>query len=510
MSGQRKANIILALFIIAKFLLQTIVVDPSYELQRDEYLHLDQANHLAWGFLSVPPFTSWVAWMIKMLGNTLFWIRFFPALFGAITIYYVWKAVEHLNGSLFACILAASGLLFSVLLRLNILFQPNAADVLFWTMCFYFLIRYVGTKQNRFLYFMGISFAFGMLNKYNIIFWAVGLIPAILITSQRSILANKHFWFSVILAFLIFLPNLLWQYNNGFPVIHHMQELKERQLVNVTLKSFLGDQLLFFFGSFFIWIAAFPAFVLYPPFRKYRVIGWSFLFIMLLFIFLKAKSYYAIGVYPIFFSFGSIYLDQLTKARYLRFLRYVLPVVPLLILIPMFNLVFPLLSPKEIMAKKEKFARFGLLRWEDGKNHDLPQDFADMRGWKEMAHLVDSAYEMIPENERQYAIILTNNYGQAGAINYYSKFKNIGAVSFNADYKTWFPWSTKVKHGIRVKTDEPGEDPNDTEEKSLFDNYYLIGYVRDSSAREFNTKVILLMNANTDINKVLEAEAKED
>ena len=127
-----------------------------------------------------------------------------------------------------------------------------------------------------------------------------------------------------------------------------------------------------------------------------------------------------------------------------------------------------------------------------------------------MAALVDSAYSQIPENERGETIIFCNNYGQAGAVNHYSRFKNIGAVSFNADYLTWFPWERKIRHAIRVKEDEPEEDPDDTQEKSLFEKYQLIGKVSDSSAREFNTKVLLLMNAKTDITKVLQEELKEE
>src|SRR6187549_2735028 len=116
-----KKNFILAGFILVKFILQYTLINPAYDLQRDEYLHLDQANHLAWGFESVPPFTSWVSFIILHLGNTLFWIKFFPVLFGALTILVVWKTVEALNGNLFAMVLAAIAVLCSVLPRINIL-----------------------------------------------------------------------------------------------------------------------------------------------------------------------------------------------------------------------------------------------------------------------------------------------------------------------------------------------------------------------------------------------------
>lgn len=116
---------ILFLLISIKFILQFALINPVYELHRDEFLHLDQANHLAFGFISVPPFTSIISKLILILGCDLFWVRFFPALFGALTIVFTWLIVESLGGKLPAKLLAGSAMLFSVLVRINILFQPD-------------------------------------------------------------------------------------------------------------------------------------------------------------------------------------------------------------------------------------------------------------------------------------------------------------------------------------------------------------------------------------------------
>ena len=78
-----KKFVVLVCFIVLKFLFQYLLISADYDLQRDEFLHLEQAHHLSWGYLSVPPFTSWVSVIIFYLGNTVFWIKFFPALFGA-------------------------------------------------------------------------------------------------------------------------------------------------------------------------------------------------------------------------------------------------------------------------------------------------------------------------------------------------------------------------------------------------------------------------------------------
>src|SRR5881628_1817229 len=88
-------RLFLLLFCLAKMVLEYAVVNPVYDLHRDEYLYLDQGNHPAWGYVSLPPFTSWVAYLIQHLGNGVFWVRFFPALFGTLTLLICWFMVAE-------------------------------------------------------------------------------------------------------------------------------------------------------------------------------------------------------------------------------------------------------------------------------------------------------------------------------------------------------------------------------------------------------------------------------
>jgi len=271
-----KKTIILLIFIILKFILQYNLINPEYELHRDEFLHLDQAHHLAWGFLSIPPVTSWISYLIYLLGNNIFWVKFFPCLFGALTIIVVWKTIEELKGNLFALVLGATGILFSSLLRINILYQPNSLDILMWVCSYFILIKYINTENNKWIYILGVTFALGLLNKYNIIFLLFSLVPTLLITKQRKIFTNKHVYFAAILCFILVLPNLIWQYQNDFPVIHHMNELTNTQLKNIERVNFLTEQILFFTGSIYIIIFGLIGFWIYEPFRKYRFFFWNF------------------------------------------------------------------------------------------------------------------------------------------------------------------------------------------------------------------------------------------
>ncbi|MEP7252493.1 MAG: glycosyltransferase family 39 protein, partial [Ginsengibacter sp.] len=271
-----KKTIILLCFIIIKFVLQYALVDSAYDLQRDEYLHLDQGSHLAWGFISVPPVTSWISYIIRLLGNGVFWVKFFPALFGCFTMIVVWKATEALGGRWFSLVLGAFAILLSVILRINILYQPNSFDIFFWTLVYFYLVKFININNSKWLYAAGIAFAFGFLSKYNIVFLALGLLPAILLTEQRKIFLNQNLYISAAVALLIVLPNILWQYQNNFPTLHQLQELSSTQLVNVSRAGFIKEQFLFFIGSLFIIIAAFIALLFYRPFKKYRLFFYSF------------------------------------------------------------------------------------------------------------------------------------------------------------------------------------------------------------------------------------------
>ncbi len=162
----------------------------------------------------------------------------------------------------------------------------------------------------------------------------------------------------------------------------------------------------------------------------------------------------------------------------------------LLVIVPfayLFNVLFPVLSPQVIQQKAKKFRALGLLHWEDGQDHALPQDFADMLGWREMAALALKAYEEVPEPSRAHTLVICGNYGQAGALNYYGDGKLPFALSFNADYIFWFPPLEGLQYIILVDDEEPDEHAH-----RFSTSIEKIGQVSNPLAREYGTGVYLL------------------
>ena len=501
-----KRHFILLGFILFKFLIHCFLISPEYDLHRDEYLHLDQAGHLAWGYLSVPPVTSWISYLIQILGGTVFWVKFFPVLFGALTIVVVWKATERLHGNLFALILSATCVLFSTLLRVNILYQPNSLDILCWTTFYLIVILYFQTEKSKWLYIASLVFSVGFLNKYNIIFLVIGLLPAILFTPYRKVFIKKEFYLTLIIAFLLVLPNLFWQYKNNFPVFHHLKELTDTQLVNIERLGFLKSQILIVAGSLFVVVPAFYAVLFYKPFAKYKTFFWSLVFTLIIFLYFKAKAYYAMGLYPIYISFGSVFLGNIITNNWKKYLQPILISIPVLFFICTFNMIYPIKSPAYFVKNAATYQKYGMLRWEDGKEHLLQQDFADMLGWKELAVMIDSIYAELPNSE--HTLLLCDNYGQAGAINYYATNKQVIAHSFSADYINWFRFDKDIVDVVLVKVAAYDRDKEKTGETPYFDAVYLAGQRINPYAREDTISIYVLKGARVDIKEIIKDQIK--
>ena len=156
------------------------------------------------------------------------------------------------------------------------------------------------------------AIALGFYSKYNILMFVAALFPAILLTPYRKIFTNKHVYIAIMGGCLLVLPNIYWQYQQQFPTLNQLQALADTQLVNVNRLDFVKDQGLYFINSLFIILAALFAFFRYPPFKKYRVIAFIYIFSIALFLLFKDKSYYAVGLYPVLLAFGAVYIEQLT------------------------------------------------------------------------------------------------------------------------------------------------------------------------------------------------------
>ncbi len=504
----KKNHTLLYLLALIKFILPFLLQNSAYEPHRDEFLYVAEAHHMAWGFMEIPPLLSVFAWLTNLFGAGFFWLKLWPSLFGALTYIIVGKTILSFGGRAFALFLAFLPFVFGAFLRIHFLFQPNFLDVFFWTMIAFSLIRYIQTEKNKWLYVLGISAGLGMNSKYSIAFFIIAIMASLLVTRHRKIFLNKHLYAAALIALLIFLPNLAWQYNHHFPVLVHMDELKRTQLQYISRPSFLIDQLLMNLPCVFIWIAGLY-FTIFKEGGRYRVFAWAYMFTLLLLLYFQGKSYYSLGAYPILFAFGAYHLERFTVARY-RVLRYVLIIFPIAFGTLIIPLLLPVAKPAALANyyKKRHLDKTGSLRWEDLKDHPLPQDFADMLGWEEIAQKTAKAYASLSDEEKSKTMIFCDNYGQAGAVNFYAKKYDLPvAYSNNASFLYWLPHPVHIDNLILV-TDDQQEMQHDFLKD--FRSVILSDSVTNEYAREKGSLIIIMKGANEKFNEMFYKKIEAD
>ncbi len=505
----RKDNRLLYLLTLLKIIIPYFLQNSIYEPHRDEFLYLAEGHHLSFGFMDVPPMLSVFAWFTHLLGDGIFWVKLWPSLFGAATFFVCGKIIQSLGGKSFAVFTLFLSFIFGSYLRLFFLFQPNPPEVFFDTMIMFSFIRFIQTSKNRWLYVFGISFGLGMLGKYSVAFLAAAILAALLFTSHRKIFLNKHFWYASLLAFLIFLPTALWEFNHHFPVIHHMQQLKEQQLQYISPASFLIDQYMMNFACSFVWIAGLLFVSFHREAKKFRFIALAFIFFILLLLALHGKNYYALGVYPPLFAFGAYWLEQLTVLRF-RFFRYVISILIIIPGILIWPIQLPVFAPAKLASyyQKMNMQNTGALRWEDLQNHPLPQDFSDMLGWEEMTQKVAKAYSMLNDSDKKNVFIFCNNYGMAGAVNFYAPKYNLPeACSDNASFLYWLPSNINIQNMILV-SDDPHEKQHDFAKG--FKSVTKVDSVTNFYARERGDYIYLFIGADENFKNFFSKKIAED
>jgi hypothetical protein len=97
------------------------------------------------------------------------------------------------------------------------------------------------------------------------------------------------------------------------------------------------------------------------------------------------------------------------------------------------------LSPPKLLAYMRAI-HFEVPRTETSHTAALPQLFADQFGWEEMVQSVARVYTSLPPDVQKRAAIFCQNYGEAGAIDFFGpKYGLPPALSGHQNYFYWGP-----------------------------------------------------------------------
>jgi hypothetical protein len=190
-----------------------------------------------------------------------------------------------------------------------------------------------------------------------------------------------------------------------------MSELQKYQLAHIQLPTFLFNQLLLHFAVVWVWLIGLVALCFAKNFVKFRCLGITYFIVLLLFIFSKGKDYYMMGMYPVLFSFGAVTMIRIFTNR-LYFINYVILAHGIIfgcLLAPLGLPLLPLEKLDKYCQLTSKVTGPDFNRWEDGLIHKIPQDFADMAGWKELTGIVYKAYHQLNVKDRTHCTLYGEN-----------------------------------------------------------------------------------------------------
>ena len=409
----------------------------------DELYYLACGDHLDWGYVDQPPLIAVIAKLTRMLlGDSLAAIRFPAALAGAGLVLLTGLLARELGGGRFAQGFAALTVLVApAFLSLHNLLTMNAFEPLFWMGCAYVLIRIIRTGNQKLWLAFGVLAGIGLENKHSMLIFGFAMVAGLLLTKERSLMRGPWFWIAGLAAFLLFAPNLIWNIQHHFPFLELQANIR-RNHRNVDLSPLLFwseetvDMLPL---SVPLWLAGLWYFLVAPQGRPFRALGYAFVIAAAIIMALDPRVYYLFPAFPMLLAAGAVWWESRLERPALRWLKLAYPALMIALAVAIAPLAIPVL-PVPTYIRYTKALHLDQPKIENVHLGPLPQLFADQFGWEEMAAAVARAYNDLPPDVGAKTAIFGQNYGQAGAIDFFGpKYGLPKAISGHQSYFLWGP-----------------------------------------------------------------------
>lgn len=401
---------ILALIALASVLLRTLV-NGQYGFHRDELLTFSNARHLEWGYVPYPPMTAFLARVeLELFGASLRGFRLFGAVAQSLMMLFAGLSAREFGGKREAQVVTALAAgIGGVTLVHGSFYSYTSFDQLFWTLAAYFVIRLLKSENPRWWLAIGASIGLGMMAKYSIAFFTVGILGGLLVTPARRYLKSSWFWCGIAMALLIMLPNIVWQVQHHFVSLAYLRSIHARDVANGSTDYFLPNQFWKTANSVTVplWLAGLWSLFRRPEGKRYSMLGWMYVMTLVAFLVAKGRDYYLAPAYPMLIAAGAAWGEQWLgslsahAAMDLRRTAWITLLTATLCASALTLPVAPLNST-----------------WWRVANH-VNGNFDSEVGWPDVVETVARIRDSLPAEERAHVGILAGDEGEAGAINLY-------------------------------------------------------------------------------------------
>ena len=464
-----------------------------YDYFRDEFDFMACGNHPAWGYVDQPPLIPFLIHIWRAIGgDSLRSIRFIPALASSLLVVQTAVLARKFGGRQFALLLSAITVVVAPQYLSNgSLLGTNCLEPNLWMGCAYFAVLAIKRNDPRNWLWFGVVAGLGLEEKYSIAVFGLGIVAGLLLTAQRRVFLNPWIWVGGLAAFLVFLPNLLWNIHYHWPFVELMRNIRAegRDVVLPLPQYFFQQTLLVHPFTAPIWITGLIAFFVSPRLKAYRALGWCYLTCFTVFFVLHGKNYYLAPIYPMLLAAGAVVIESAIEGRKIdgsetadlavgRHRRaWLKPAIVILLLAAGAHLapvVVPVLSPEKFIAYMKYLPMKLPVMEHSHARAVLPQWYSDQFGWEEIVAETAKAYNQLSPTERTGCGIFAQDYGQAGAIDFFGP--RYGLPPALSGHQTYWLWGPRGYYGNCLIV------LDDTRERleELFDSVEFVGISADN------------------------------
>lgn len=417
-----------------------LLPDEAYGPFRDELYYLACARRPALGYVDHPPLAPWLlALQLPLTGDSILALRLLPALAGAATVLLVAATTRRLGGGSFAQVLASLAVAVApIQLILGDFFSMNAFELLLWTAVGYAFVRLVREQEPRWWLVIGALFGLAFLNKHTAGVYGVAVFLGILVTPERRWLTTRWPWLGALIALAMVAPNVWWQIREGWPSLEFYANAQSgKNLARAPLEMLAQQLLTQGPGALPIWIAGLWFLLRRPEGRPWRALGWAWIVVLaLLVVSASSRPDRVAGAFPVLMAAGATQLERVARQPRRGWLRSVLLALVLLSGITLAPISLSAVPPA--ISARYMGTLGGLLQIEQGATASLPQWLADRRGWEDLAVEVRRVLDTFSDEDRAQIVLLTTNYGRAGALEYYAD--EYGLPRVLCGHNTYHSW----------------------------------------------------------------------
>jgi 4-amino-4-deoxy-L-arabinose transferase-like glycosyltransferase len=374
---------------------------PGFGFHGDELQFMDDARHLAWGYVAYPPMTPFFARLsLDLFGTSIAGFRFLASLAQAVAIILTGLMAREMGGGVRAQVLAGAALV-PYALGAGALMIYNSFDNICWILAAWFVVKLLRSGDARWWVAVGAAVGFGMMAKYAMAFFAAAIVAGFLVTDARRYLASRWLWAGGAVALLIWAPNLVWEAQHHFVSFDFLRSIHARDVSLGRTQSFLPDQLYLTIAP--IWMAGLFFCLKTDSGKRFRAVGWTYVILLAAFFMARARGYYLEAAYPMLYAAGSVWWEQRQASRPAQQRRSwkVAWAVVAAAAVMAAVVALPIGPPRSLLWKLRE------------------PELRDEIGWEDLVATVARVRDSIPSEDRGGLAVLTVGYAAAGAVDLY-------------------------------------------------------------------------------------------